>query len=53
MAVRTLTIDNKQGSQVLPFVFEQISTDFQSLTIQGNLSYRIADPKKITSTLPL
>lgn len=39
------------GSQVLPFVFEQISTDFQSLTIQGNLSYRIADPKKITSML--
>jgi hypothetical protein len=39
------------GSQVLPFIFEQISADFQALTIQGNLSFRIADPKKIGSML--
>lgn len=39
------------GSQVLPFMFEQISADFQSVTIQGNLSYRITDPKKIAGML--
>jgi len=39
------------GSQVLPFIFEQISADFQALTIQGNLCFRIADPKKIGSML--
>jgi regulator of protease activity HflC (stomatin/prohibitin superfamily) len=39
------------GSQVLPFMFEQISADFQSVTVQGNLSYRIADPKKIAGML--
>lgn len=39
------------GSQVLPFIFEQISADFQVVTVQGSLSYRIADPKKIAGML--
>jgi hypothetical protein len=39
------------GSQVLPFIFEQVSADFQSVTVQGNLSYRIAEPKKIAGML--
>lgn len=39
------------GSQVLPFIFEQVSADFQSVTVQGNISYRIADPKKIAGML--
>ena len=39
------------GSQILPFIFEQVSSDFQSVTVQGNVSYRIADPKKIAGML--
>lgn len=39
------------GSQVLPFIFEQISADYQAVTVQGNLAYRIADPKKIAGML--
>ncbi|NMG27964.1 SPFH domain-containing protein [Aromatoleum evansii] len=39
------------GSQLLPFIFEQTSADFQAATVQGCLSYRIADPKKIAAML--
>lgn len=39
------------GSQVLPFIFEQTSADFQSVTVQGSVAYRIADPKKIAGML--
>ena len=39
------------GSLVLPFIFEQVTADFQSVTVQGNLAYRIADPKKIAGML--
>ncbi|MFO1435180.1 MAG: SPFH domain-containing protein [Gammaproteobacteria bacterium] len=39
------------GSQVLPFIFEQITADFQSVTVQGNLSYRIANPEHLARML--
>ena len=39
------------GSQVLPFIFEQTTADFQSVTVQGSLAYRIADPKRIAGML--
>jgi regulator of protease activity HflC (stomatin/prohibitin superfamily) len=35
----------------VPFVFEQTSVDFQTLTIQGQLSYRVADAKKLAALL--
>lgn len=38
-------------SQVLPFIFEQITADYQAVTVQGSLSYRIAEPKKIAGML--
>ena len=31
----------------VPFVFEETSSDFQTLTIQGDLIYKISDTKKI------
>jgi regulator of protease activity HflC (stomatin/prohibitin superfamily) len=39
------------GSQILPFIFEQITADFQSVTVQGNLSYRIARPEQLATML--
>jgi regulator of protease activity HflC (stomatin/prohibitin superfamily) len=33
----------------VPFIFEETSGDFQTLTVQGELIYRIADPRKIRS----
>jgi regulator of protease activity HflC (stomatin/prohibitin superfamily) len=34
-----------------PFVFQEITRDFQAVTIQGQLTYRVSDPKKLASLL--
>lgn len=34
-----------------PFIFNEVVADFQSITIQGQLTYRIADPKRIAGLL--
>jgi hypothetical protein len=39
------------GSEILPFIFEQVTADFQSVTVQGSLSYRIEEPKKTAAML--
>lgn len=36
-----------------PFAFEESTADFQSVTIQGQLTYRVADPKRLASLLDL
>src|SRR5579871_85363 len=35
----------------IPFVFNEPTADFQTLTVQGQLTYRIADPKKASAML--
>jgi regulator of protease activity HflC (stomatin/prohibitin superfamily) len=35
----------------IPFVFNEPTADFQTLTVQGQLTYRIADPKRAASML--
>lgn len=39
------------GSQIVPYIFNVTTADFQGVTIQGSLSYRIAEPKQIASML--
>jgi hypothetical protein len=39
------------ASTDVPFVFNEISSDFQEATIQGQLTYRISDPKKTAAML--
>lgn len=39
------------GSADAPFIFNEISADFQPLTVQGQLTYRVSDPKKVASLL--
>jgi len=39
------------GSEDVPFIFEENSADFQHITIQGQVTYRIDDPKKIGGLL--
>lgn len=34
-----------------PFVFQESTSDFQSVTIQGQFTYRVADPKRLASLL--
>src|ERR1051325_5466817 len=39
------------ASADVPFVFQESTGDFQSVTIQGQLTYRVADPKRLASLL--
>lgn len=39
------------GSTDAPFAFIESTADFQQATVQGQLTYRIADPKKVASML--
>ncbi len=35
----------------VPFVFQESTADFQAVTIQGQLTYRVADPTRLASLL--
>ena len=35
----------------LPFAFQEVTADFQTVTLQGQLSYRVVDPKKLAGLL--
>jgi regulator of protease activity HflC (stomatin/prohibitin superfamily) len=39
------------ASADVPFAFTETTTDFQAVTIQGQLTYRVADPKRLASLL--
>lgn len=39
------------ASADVPFVFQESTGDFQSVTIQGQLTYRVADPTRLASLL--
>jgi hypothetical protein len=39
------------GSTDAPFAFIETTADFQQVTVQGQLTYRIVDPKKVASLL--
>lgn len=38
-------------SNDVPFIFQEATSDFQQVTIQGQVTYRILDPKKIAGLL--
>ncbi|MBI4347608.1 MAG: SPFH domain-containing protein [Elusimicrobia bacterium] len=35
----------------VPFAFQELTADFQTVTLQGQLSYRVTDPKRLASLL--
>jgi hypothetical protein len=39
------------ASSDVPFVFQEATADFQTVSIQGQLTYRVADPKRLASLL--
>lgn len=39
------------GSVEAPFIFEEFTSDYQTITVQGQVSYRIAEQKKIAQLL--
>ncbi len=50
-APTTTIVQVPVASTDVPFVFNEISSDFQEATIQGQLTYRISDPKKTAGML--
>jgi SPFH domain / Band 7 family len=39
------------ASADIPFAFQESTADFQSVSIQGQLTYRVSDPKKLAALL--
>ena len=39
------------GSVDVPFIFEEVTADFQEVTVQGQLTYRVAEPKKLSQLM--
>lgn len=39
------------GTTEAPFMFDEVTADYQEITVQGNVTYRIADPTKIANLL--
>jgi len=39
------------ASADIPFVFNEVTGDFQGVTIQGQVTYRVADPRRLASLL--
>ncbi|HJS37492.1 MAG TPA: SPFH domain-containing protein [Burkholderiales bacterium] len=39
------------GSKDQGFIFEQVTADFQTVTVQGQVAYRVAEPRKLAAML--
>lgn len=39
------------SSTDVPFIFENVTADFQEVTVQGQLTYRVADPTKLAQLM--
>lgn len=39
------------ASSDIPFVFQLLTSDYQTLTVQGQLTYRVTEPKKLADLL--
>ena len=39
------------ASSDVPFAFNEVTADFQALTVQGQLTYRVAEPRKLAALL--
>lgn len=39
------------GSSDIPFVFQLLTADFQTATVQGQLTYRVTEPRKLADLL--
>ncbi len=50
-APTTTIVQVTQASIDVPFVFEETTNDFQDVTLQGQLTYRVTDPEKLTQVL--
>lgn len=47
----TTIVSVDQGSVDVPFVFQEVTADFQDVTLQGQLTYRVVDPQRLAGLL--
>ena len=50
-APRAVIVQVPLSSVDVPFVFNEVSADFQEVTIQGQLTYRVVDPRRLAQLL--
>ncbi len=50
-APNTTLVAVPAGSTDVPFIFNETTADFQAVTVQGHLTYRVADPKRLAELL--
>jgi regulator of protease activity HflC (stomatin/prohibitin superfamily) len=50
-APTTTLVEVPLASVDVPFLFEQTTSDYQTVSVQGQLTYRIADPKKLAALM--
>ena len=48
---RSVIVQVPLSSVDVPFVFNEVTADFQDATIQGQLTYRVVDPKRLSQLL--
>ena len=50
-APRTTIVAVPLASTDAPFAFTEVTADFQTVTLQGQMTYRVADPRKLAALL--
>ena len=50
-APTTTLVSVPLASVDVPFVFQEVTADFQEVTLQGQLTYRVADPMKLSQLM--
>ena len=50
-APNSMLVQVPVASADVPFVFNEVTADFQDATVQGELTYRISDPKRTVALL--
>jgi hypothetical protein len=50
-APTTTVVSLPLASADVPFVFNEVAQDFQAVTLQGQLTYRVAEPKRLAGLL--
>ncbi|HSI64305.1 MAG TPA: SPFH domain-containing protein [Candidatus Saccharimonadia bacterium] len=50
-APNTSLVAVPMASTDIPFIFEETTADYQTVTIQGQVTYRVSDPKKLAALM--
>jgi hypothetical protein len=50
-APQTTLVAVPVGSTDVPFIYNETTADFQAVTVQGHLTYRVADPQRLAALL--